>query len=94
MLEILDEYYLINSLKLFLRIVFVFVCFSSIILLMAPAIFGKMAQILQQKRGMRKEVISRLEVDRSIIDHFLYNHRKIVAAVGIVIPLILFIVLR
>ncbi|MBL7198318.1 MAG: hypothetical protein ISS47_09500 [Candidatus Omnitrophica bacterium] len=94
MLEISDPYYLIDSLKLFLRIMFVFICFSSIILLVAPSIFGKIVQRLQQRHGVKREFLPWFEGDKVVLDHFLYKHRKIIGTLAITISIILFIVFR
>ena len=89
-----DGYYLIGALKLFIKILLVFVCFTSIILLAAPAIFGKIAARLQSRYGWKKEVFPWLEGEKIVIDHFLYNNRKTIGVISIIASLILFVVLR
>jgi len=92
--DVVDGYYLLNAMKSFFRIMFVFICFSSIVLLIAPSVFGKIAQRLQEKHGVKKEFLPWLEDDKIVIDHFLYNHRKIIGTLAIIVSLILFLALR
>ena len=94
MVDFLDTYDVINSLILFLRISFVFVFFSGIVLLAAPSVFVTISQRLSQRRGMKKEVVPWLEGDRLAIDHILYKHRKIVAPLIVVSSLFLFFALH
>jgi hypothetical protein len=94
MSEVLDGYYLISALKLFIKILLVFVCFTSVLLLAAPAVFGKIAHTLQKRHGWKKELFPWLEGDKIVIDHFLYNHRKIIGILTIAISIILFTILR
>ena len=94
MIDFLNAYDVINSLVLFLRITFVFVFFSGILLLAAPSVFTTIAQRLQEKHGVKKEMLPWLEGDRLIVDHFLYNHRKIVAPLIMLVALFLFFALH
>ena len=84
---------LISVTKSFLRIMFVFICFSGLILLITPSIFGKIAHRLQKKYGLRKEVFPWLEGDRIIVDHFIATHYKVIGILAIVVSLISFVVL-
>lgn len=94
MIELLDQTLLLNSTKLFIQIMLVFVFCLSIFLLVGPALFTKVSQRLQQKYGLKKEVFPWLEGNRMILDQLFFNQRKAISILIIILSLIGFILLK
>ena len=93
MIEFLDQTLLLDSTKLFIQIMLVFVFCLSIFLLVGPELFTKVAQRLQQKRGFKKELFPRLEGDIMILDQLFFNKRKFISIIIIILSLIGFVLL-
>ena len=94
MIELLDQTLLLDSTKLFIQIMLVFAVCLSVFLLVGPAMFTKVAQRLQQKRGFKKVLFPRLEGDIMILDQLFFNKRKIISITIIILSLIAFVILQ
>ena len=95
MIEFLDQSLLLDSTKLFIQIMLVFVFCLSVFLLVGPAMFTKVAQRLQERHGaLKKELFPRLEGDIMILDQLLFNQRKLISTVIIILSLIGFILIK
>ena len=94
MVELLENTLLLDSTKLLLQIMLVFAFCLSVFLLIGPLMFTKVAQRLQTEYGLKKEVFPWLEGNRMVIDQLLFNRRKIISILTIILSLIGFFLLQ
>jgi hypothetical protein len=90
----IDVDMMLVNLKRCLYFMFFLIIILNVLLIFRPNIFTRVAQNLQKKYVFKKTVVPFLESERMGFDSFLFNNRKSVATLGILLSLFSFYLLR